>query len=526
MAIRRRNFVLWLSIIAFLVAGCSPDVSVAPKNNVPAAIEEKAQQLIVDLKKQGYQVARGYPKLYTMDDCTYSFETMKSCYGNNPAAPYIMFAVPPWSEEFVDPATKLAWGPTDEGYDSSFRFDPHEAIVIFGILPPKAAYFGIQTYLFTREGTFDKTSKQYTIISKNFTPMLDYLFAMVPKNPKRVQAFSSLSNSNNNVVIESQSGAAFDQERFFIITPDQVMDSTVRKALAKIAVAESNIFTEPIPSTMRIGLDEPADDFLTIIRYAMPYDNGEPGAPSDTWRKNPPLIILRLRDTKSDRSSEPYGPAVLETRTAVDESFLAADLSNLVAEVSSKWGQPCVQEDCSDRAMKFIDLQSPPIHLVGPACTEIRMNCLGDTQDTTYQATTNLPLDQGEIYAVVGALGTETGNAVYVGLSVNDFGMLKGIGNIGSDTLKNTAMEYAGKVNNTDKLYVYYFTRDCTNLQTLTGGNCFSITETMIPSCSDPASPTCARLKLVQREYIHQGTQRGPDSTLTLPPRLIKLIRK
>jgi hypothetical protein len=526
MANRRRNLVLWLSMVAFLVAGCSPDLSVIPKNKAPAAIEEKAQQLIVDLKKQGYQVTRGYPRLYTMDDCAYSYETMKSCYGNNPAAPYIMFAVPPWPEEFVDPATKLAWGPMDEGYGSSFRFDPREAIVIFGILPPKAAYFGMQTYLFTRETTFDKSSKQYGIISKNFTPMLDYLFAVVPKNPKRVQAFSSLSNSNNNVVIEKQSGAAFDQERFFIITPDQFMDNAVRKALAEMAVAETNIFTEPIPSTMRIGLDEPADDFLNLIRYAMPNDNGETGAPSDTWRKNPPLVILRIRDTKSDRSPDPYGPAVLETRTAVDESFLAADLSNLVAAVSSKWGQPCAKEDCSDRAMNFIDLQSPPIHLVGPACNEIGMNCLGDTQDTTYQATPNLSLDQGEVYAVVSTLGTETGNATYVGLSVNDFGMLKGLGNIGSDTLKDTAREYAGDVNNAYKFYVYYFTRDCFDLQALTGGNCFSIAETMIPACFDPASPSCARLKLVQREYISKGTQRGPDSTLTLTPKVIKLTRK
>jgi len=163
-------------------------------------------------------------------------------------------------------------------------------------------------------------------------------------------------------------------------------------------------------------------------------------------------------------------------------------------------------------------MQRPPVNLVGPACTEIGMNCLGDTQDTTYQATFNLGLDAGEIYAVAGTLGTETGNAVYVGLSVNESAMLEGIENIENRILKNTATRYAGTVNNTDKLYVYYLTRDCSGLDDLTDGNCFSVSEDVIP-VSD-------FFKLIQRLYIHSGTQRGPDSALTLPPRLIKLKRK
>ncbi len=166
-----------------------------------------------------------------------------------------------------------------------------------------------------------------------------------------------------------------------------------------------------------------------------------------------------------------------------------------------------------------------PINLVGPTCTEIGMNCLGDTQDTTYQITPNLPLDGGEIYAVVGTLGTETGNATYVGLSVNDSLLLKGVENISSDQLRGTALDYAGTVNNADKFYVYYLARDCSTVQDLTGGHCFSISPTALPLCSRPGSPDCHYLKIIQREYIRQGTQRGPDSTLTLAPRLIKFWR-
>ncbi len=84
---------------------------------------------------------------------------MRTCYANNPAAPYVTFAVPPWPEEFVDPETSSLWGPSQEGYNDNFRFDPREAIVILGRLPPPAAYFAEQTYLFSRQGTIDKSSE-------------------------------------------------------------------------------------------------------------------------------------------------------------------------------------------------------------------------------------------------------------------------------------------------------------------------------------------------------------------------------
>lgn len=533
MAILGKIFVLLLSVVAFfLFAGCSSDNSAVPKNNVPAYIEQDAQRLIADLTAQGYEVTRGYFKLYTQDDCTYSYETMKSCYGNNPAAPYIMFAVQPWPEEFVDPATKLAFGSLPQGYNVSFRFDPREAIVILGLMPPPAAYFGLQTYVFTREGTYDKTSTMYQYIATHYPAMLGFFFNTVPMNQKRIQLAASLGNSNNNVVVQQQSGAAFYQERYFIATPDQFMDSAVRASLNRIAVENANIFTEPIPSTVgdlsrvKTGLDEHADELLWVMRYAMPLDNGEPSTPSYIWKKDLPLVVLRVRDTRHERPTQPYGPVMLETRNAADESWLKTDLTNLVEAVNSRWGKPCAIADCSDQGTtNFIDLQKQ-LNMVGPECMKIGMNCLADTQDTTYQGTMNQSLDNGEIYAVVGTLGTETGNATYVGLSVNDSLILKGIANINSDQLKNTALDYTGQVNNAEKFYVYYFTRDCTDIQSLTAGNCFSITETMIPICSDPTTQTCHYLKLVQREYIYPTTRRGTDSTKTLSPRLLKLKRK
>ena len=516
-------FIIFILIALLHIAGCSSDTSnnpTPPTNNVPAYVETQTQNLIAELESQGFEVSRGYFKLYTESDYPYSYEEMGSCYANNPAAPYIYFAVPPWKDEYTDPATKYALGKLYGDYRATFRFDPKEAIVIFGIMPPPAAYFGMQTYVFTREGSFNKDSVQYKTIAA-YPPILNLFFATVPNNSKRLQLFSSIGNSNNNLVVNEQSKSSFDTERFFIVTPDQSMDAAIKTSLNKMGVGTDTIFTEPVPSvtgnlsTVKVGLNESSDELLWFMRYAMPYDGGGVGTASYMWRRNLPLVVLRIRDKKSGNPAVTYGPVTLDTRIAVDESGLAGDRKNLIDAVNSRWGQ-------TSSGVSFIDLQSQFL-LVGPECMKVGMNCVGDTQDTTYQNTMNLTLDNGEVYAVAGTLGTKTGNATYVGLSINESSMTKGIDNINDKQLEGTATTYGPY----DNFYVYYFTRDCSNsrIKGLTNGNCYSITPDAIPVCSDTASPKVkcdSYLKIIQREYIVPGTQRGPDTTKILQPILLK----
>lgn len=516
-----------LSVIAVSVAwGVAPASgdSVLPQNKVPGWVESKARRLMHELKKDGYEVSRGYFYLYTKEDCPYSWATMESCYGNNPAAPYVLPVVPNWPDEFVDPATDLAFGPMADGYHVSHRLDPREAIVILAQMPPPAAYFGLQSYLFTREGTWDTThNPAYDFVTHRLPKLVTTFFSVVPQHHERIQLFASLSNSINNVVIEDQSDSAFGQVRFFIITPDQFMDAAVRQAFAGIAVEEDEVFTEAIPSYISTGLGESSDELMSIIRYVLPEDREDPRPASDRWRNELPLVVLRVRDTRPDREPEPYPDPVLDTRTAVDELDLAADQLSLVGAVAERWGQPCQQPDCSDRAQTFLDLQRSPLSLVGPLCTEAGMNCLADTQDTTYEFLGQFELDEGQVYAVAGTLATRTGNAAYVGLGVNRFPMKLGVANLFDSVLEDTAAEYAEYVSDPELFYLYYFARDCTGLEELTDENCLSITDEMIPICAEPGNPACDRVVFSERDYIVPDTQRGPDSLLKLPPVLIKL---
>ena len=506
----------WLSLAPWALSQ-----NVSSINKVPDRIERTAHQLTHALRRQGFDVTRrGYFRLWgSVESCAFTVAQLGRCFGPNPAAPYVTFTVPAWPGEFVDSNSNM-FAPSPAGYHDVIRFDPREAIVILAQMPPPARYFSVQSFIWSRQGTYDTNSTTYKDIAAD--PDLNFLLPVLFRtvnalHPERVLVWASLSNPINNVVMQGRSGVPFNRLRYFIITPDDVMNRAIRDAFADISVEDNDIFTEHIPSNMNFGLDEAADDFDTLIRYAQPDDGGAVGTPSDTWRKNLPMVVLRVRDV-SNRAPQPYPPEVLERRTAFNEYKLQSDLFSLVSAVHRRWtGQPCADADCSDVAHSFRDLQMAPISLVGPLCLPIGENCLGDNQDTTYQVNFPISLDHGEIYAVAGTLGTETGNATYVGFGLNQMPLMIGVKNLSDGDLKGTATAYAGQVKHTGKFFLYYFTRDCSGLEDLTDNHCLEIDETMVPSGD--------QVVFSIRDYVRPGTERGPDSSKVLPPMLMPVQR-
>lgn len=497
----------WAAVSVILAAAVAISITACGSTSQSSSLETLTGDLVAKLSAN-YEVASGYPELYTQDDCQYTYAALRNCLGNNPTAPYVLPVVPSWPNEFCDPALKNAFGETPEGDSATYRLDPREAIVVLGTLPPAGRYAGLQTYVATHEGTYDATSPAYQSIASNQPDALGIFFARVPQNQGRILSFSSLGNSINNVVIDRQSGASFGTLKFFIITPDAGMDQAVRSALGQLGVSSADIFTEPISANgIQLGLEQPADDFITVMRYALP-DDANAG---DNWRNTLPLSVLRVREpASSSRAPQPYPTSVYDARSVTTEGQYAGDLNNLIAAVCGRWGS------CSEPA-PVLDLQAPPINLIGPSCRQIGMNCLGDTQDTSYFFSRNLTLDQGEIYAVADTLATGTGNAVYVSLGINDSSKLLGVASVDDPALEGSAGAYAPTVGNTDKLYVYYLTRNCAGLDNLTDGKCFSITDDMVP----PGVP----IKISLRDYVYPGTARGPDATQMLNPIVMKVIR-
>lgn len=157
----------------------------------------------------------------------------------------------------------------------------------------------------------------------------------------------------------------------------------------------------------------------------------------------------------------------------------------------------------------------------GPRCRTIGENCLGDGQDASYFFMPPQPIDDGQVYAVVGTLGTRTGNATYNGLSVNDASLLKGVANVPdhdpdspNSDLEGSADGYAGTVANHDKFFVHFFARDCDAIAGLTDGACTTITEKMVPPMTDVSAPGDPHLHgfftAGLRSYVKPGSARGP----------------
>jgi len=555
---QRGTFVIKALACALALAGAHPALA-GPDRDVgnQAALPKPGtgnfvQTLIRDLRGRGLEVTVGYPRLYTQADCASSYEVFRNCFGNNPASPYVMPVVKSWPDEYVDPAMVSGFGRTRPGYSATYRLDPREAIIVFGRMPPPARYLGLQTWMFGTKWAglarpWNLEACEYYALAAG--EMTQYFFTTFPPHAQiphcltlpdvegRVLTFSSINNNINNVVMRKQSGDPWDQIRYFVITPDGRTDRTVRDALQALGVEEEVIFTEEIPETFGdsdkqyaywdqnpnvgpLGLDQEAVDFTTAIRYAMPDDQQT----ADVWLKSLPLTVLRVRRPSWEPDPEPYGHREAADRPTENELTLRDDLKALIGAVESRARSYGWMLDGEEEDREMIDILNR-LGQFGPACHGIGMNCLADGQDASYFFAQPRSLDEGRIYAAVGPLATETGNAIYVGLSVNDASLLKGAVNVDDTKLKGSANSYHSEGANPatlHKFFVHFFARDCDAIEDLTEGHCTTVTADMIPLADDAEAPGDKGLhgmfSMAVRAYMKLGSERGPDPASQLPP--------
>jgi hypothetical protein len=486
-------------------------------NRLPASLEQVVRQVTGELAGNGYEVQRGYWALWGSDQCKYTIRVLGRCFGPNPTAPYAIPFLPSWRDEYVDKTLHNVLGPARRGYSPIFRLANTEALVILAELPPPGSYFGLQTYLFTRQAEIPTEDEIYQGVSQD---LREILFATAP-NPARLITWATIGDSNNNVVIENQTGIpwASKQQRFFIVTPDQASERDVAEALMAAGVDEDHIFVEKVAADLvNLGLGPAADEFQIFLRYVQ-VPNTEEG---DAWRARLPLTVLRVRYNVASDSSRPvpYPIPDYEMKTANSELDLTIDLQDLIDTVKDRWNQSHAKD------IRFAVAELPwtdgGLDTVGQHCLERPMNCLGDNQDDSFRISPNISFDiaqavpdgtaQGDVVAVVGTLATATENATYVSLALNVFPDAISFGNLTNLNLEGTASAYSTDVANTGKFYLYYFSRDCTGLTP-----CQEIPESDVP--------IGAFLKLTERNYVRPGTARAPDASQLLTPSVIVFSR-
>ena len=503
-----------------------------------------AKTLTGYLRRRRFQVNPGYPMVASSDVCAkYSYPALQDCWGNNPVSPYVVAVVKAWSDEHAGPTPVNVFGPVRAGYTPLFRFNPRDAIVIYGRMPPLAKYMSVLTWVWSQPGHWKaKDYNKWASNPLNPYPMR-YLFTTIPPNdPKanRTFSFSTFGDAVNNVVMQRRSGSPFGKNRYFIIAPSATTDRAVRRALQAQGVPNSYIFTEQIPRRDKkfgpigpLGMGKSALDFFTFFTLAIP-DNPQA---AQRWWANLPLTVLRVRAPSSLGPVKRYEFVHYDKRTAHSEAYLAGDMHNLVNAVC--------QRTSSTLKLTSVDCTQPPpatstmveitqdLGLRGPYCLSINMWC-GERNDTDFFGTRSRPLDSGQVYAVVDTLATETGNATYVGLSVNDASTFLAPTGVTDTALNGSADAYASTVNNTGKFFVHYFTRNCGVLEPLLGQqrlaqDCTSITTKLVPALGDNSAVGHPELKgmffPVIRDYIAPGTARAPDATKMLRPRILAFIK-
>jgi hypothetical protein len=509
----------------------------------PATTDEFTDALIADLMASGFQVSEGYMKLYQKDACPdYTYPALQSCWGNNPVSPYVMPVLKAWPDEYVGPTPVNTFGEVRPGYIPIYRLDPRDAVVIYGRMPPPGKYMGVVTYEWSQHGRWKDKDYDQWANTPNHPPMR-YVFGTIPPDDPqsaRIWSFSTLGESVNNVVMRQKSGRdPFGKDRYFIITPSAGTDRAVRRMLQAQGVPDDDISTEEIPSRDDfgpigpLGMGKNAIDFFTLFKYAVPDD---PDAAMQWWDSfkgdDPPLKVMRVRAPSSLGPVQRYDLLTYDERMAISEAYLADDLQNLVNAVCDHvGGLDRVSGDCTQPPPDSSFMSDPlrDFGWAGPYCRKVNMWC-GDQPDAGLFFTGPLPLDSEQLYAVVGTLATETGNATYVGLSVNAASTYLAPTGVTDTTLKGSADVFGETVNNTDKFFVHYLARDCTEVRQYLlpqerPDDCTEIDADMVPIEGDTTAlgdPTLFGMFWPGiRDYIKPGTARGPDTTGLLRPRVL-----
>ncbi|WP_136523976.1 hypothetical protein [Geomonas ferrireducens] len=527
----------WLCIFTLLITvsgsqGAATD-PLSKANRLPASLEMTVQGFQGAVLQEGYEVARGYWRLWGADDCKLPLQSVGFCYGNNPTAPYVLAVVPPWKDEFVDRSLQHALVQGQRGMAANYRLGEREALVIIAQMPPPARYFGMGTNVFTRQTELNKSDPVYAKLDTPSTLDLLYIIFGASPDPTRMMMIASFGDTINNVMIDNQSAGVWGEPRYFVITADEQMATAMTGALEKAGVDKSLVFTEPAgfvdpdnaakPQLLRLGYGPEADDFITYIRYSMPNDT----VLGEKWREELPLTILRVRAPNGGQAQKPYKIQQYETKSwNFDESALQGDLNSLVAAVKSYWRQDGAGQRPDAPAAQFKSLTGW-VDLVGQHCLGYDgppptdpaenitlprgpMNCLGDNMDDEPQISAGTyRLDEGQVIAVVGTLGTKTGNATYTSLAVNWFPQLVGVLNSDDPVLEESAERFKGALSDPQlykKFYVYYYARDCSGLYPF----CEEVPRQLVP-----AGDT---IKILQRNYMTPGSTRGPDPLKVLAP--------
>ncbi len=435
------------------------DELVAAVNTALNGCAGRIDVLRASLAADGFTVADGS---FSEVDISVCCDPGNSCYGNNPASPYLTAKVPPAPGQVV-------------GNDSpdTFRFQSDEALLLVGTTPPPAAYFGFTPYLFDRDNGAGS----------------------------RVPVFASLSETLNHEVIGVEGGpGVHGRPTVIIVCADAAVDARVRAALTSAEYPAGSVNTLVFdPTVARFGLEAADDQFAVIARIAIP----DVKADLDAYLADPPFTVLRLTPATAVPSLFARPPSRTKS-TLNSEDSLATSVFLLGHVLRARFN---ATHDATE-------LSAFPLVPDPYACISGLTECLGDNRDTTYPRSAAFAWPgAGDFVVVFGVDHVRTGKVTYASATVLETDHQAGITSATSHDWPGSAAVVAPSVPNVDRLYAYAFARPDV------GGGLV----TRIVSIADCPSGIAdgASARIVFRTYVEPGFATAPDPSTLLLDRVL-----
>ena len=486
-----------------------------------------------------YQVARGNIFLMTDKDCPTFISIFNSCFGNNPAAPYII-PQPPVGDSYVDPyyATDLnTRGPNGETTNIIYRLTDQDALVTIVSYPPQAAYLGYVSYVFT------SLKRNYQDITPPTAPTLS-------PSPYRYDIFGSIGNDVNDVIVQSQLGVAPWNKAIvvYITTSNATLATALIERAKKYGINPKSIFVEPIGSNVITGNGPKADDMVTLMRYAIPRFS----IISDAWKATLKKNVLVYKISNPSLGVKRYGanaytPHIVNTNEKTFAPSLDTALQQLATLLRNYLAakQFLGAEYRALMATTNVNAQGvPDAGLVGSVCIQFGTDCLGDDQDTSTYALLplrTLGLQEAAFIVGVNHNRPDLDNTRYVSVAVYDAddqtgvaaasqtnaqavgfdsGSLDGSARGVLDALKiSIPPNYTDLIDNLSNLYVAPIARNIDN-PTVARARQYTIN---LKGTS--LLPRDASLLITERSYIVPGSTAGGNVDDMLYPLVVAAIR-
>lgn len=497
-----RGLVLGIGLCAFALPVTG---QAAPAPSVPPVW----QNWLNALTQNGYTVTPGAAVVTSVAYCKQVVDPVfGTCFISDPEDPYILPLLPVSPIQYVDPYFgQLASQTLPDGQvvGSAFRLNTNEAELVIVNLPPQAAYFSYQGYVFTR-------------------PISDYnpFTGKVSPDPSRTDLASTYNNSIDDVTIRAPFGVSWAQGVVaFVSTPNPTIAADMAAQLTAVGGNPALMFTDPIGPNVNPGLGQSSDDFMTLFRYL----NAENPAAAQQWLNNVASNVQVYRiDPPPSQPVTVYASQTLRNKYQnFDERVYASDLRELIG-IMKQWlatqepGRTIhVTRAAGDQLISSAGVIEGGN--VGFACIQAGRNCNDDEQDGLHWNAAVGVVPPGDLFVLVGVNQAVTNNTTSLSLSVTDAATNTGVlgisqtnpaaagfatGNITGSA--SAALQFLGLTSQASpklqkdlpNLFVQLFTRDCAAPQTY----CTQTFTTDIPTSVVPAK---AAMYVDQRAYVLPG---------------------